>query len=280
MAIVPSQFYPIETTQGRIAVWDSQGDGKVVFFIHGNSARYQVWEHQFSSELAKKYRFIAIDLPGHGNSDKPLDPVNTYTYMGYAQVVHEVMIKLNLSNPIVVAWSLGANVAFALTTIRSLAGLLITGASPIPMNEGKMDMAQAFNLNSKMAALISLEQFDPQQAIDFLSCGGFDAVKVPFMLESVKKTDEKARSMIVASRNEGRGCCDCKKIAETNDTSLAIVLGNLDGGPKLSYLHSIRYKNLYKEIYVVEQAGHAVFWDQPQRFNDILNQFIAHNSKK
>ncbi len=273
----------ILTSQGAIGLWDSKGNGIPVVFVHGNSACYQAWQKQFNSELAKKYRFVALNLPGHGipgqgKSDAPHDPVKTYTYQGYAAIINEVMTTLNLSNPVCVGWSLGANAVFALTKIRKLSAILITGASPIPMDsDGKMDMMQAFNPHPKMFALIQKEKFERDEAIEFISIGGFNHEKAPFMLESALNTDGKARSLIVESRKEGRGCCDCKEVAETYDAPLCIVEGKEDHGIKLDYVvHGIKYKNLFQnKVFVVEGAGHAVFWDQPEEFNRILSLFLA-----
>lgn len=271
----------IQSTQGQIGIWDSKGSGVPVVFIHGNSACYQAWEKQFNSDLASKYRFIAINLPGHGilgngKSDNPKDPLNTYTYQGYASIVHEVMTAMKLNQPICVGWSLGANVVFALTKIRKLSGILITGASPIPMDvQGKMDMMKAFNFNPKMFSYIAKETFEKKEAKEFISIGGFDHKTAPLILKAAMDTDGKARSLIVESRKEGRGCCDCKEVAETYEGPLCIIEGENDSGIKIDYiLHEIKYKNLFDKVFVIPNAGHAVFWDQPEEFNKILSLFI------
>ncbi|RLA00888.1 MAG: alpha/beta hydrolase, partial [Gammaproteobacteria bacterium] len=64
----------IETKVGKIAITESGSGETCLLFIHGNSSSKSVFSKQLSSDLAKKYRLIALDLPGHGDSDNALNP--------------------------------------------------------------------------------------------------------------------------------------------------------------------------------------------------------------
>jgi len=46
-------------------------NGRPILFIHGFSQCSLAWGRQLSSDLADDYRLIALDLRGHGLSDKP-----------------------------------------------------------------------------------------------------------------------------------------------------------------------------------------------------------------
>lgn len=67
---------------------------------------------------------------------------------------------------------------------------------------------------------------------------------------------------------------DQRAVVETNPTPLCLVHGEKDTNIKNDYIKAIQYKNLFEKVYIVEDAGHAVFWDQPQRFNQILENFL------
>jgi pimeloyl-ACP methyl ester carboxylesterase len=60
----------IETSQGKIAVWDSKPgyNAPTVVFIHGHCTNKEFFEKQLKSPLFEKYRLIALDLPGYGES--------------------------------------------------------------------------------------------------------------------------------------------------------------------------------------------------------------------
>lgn len=51
---------------GRIA-YDSAGSGPVVVFSHASLADRRMWRHQFAA-LADRYRVVAFDRPGYGQS--------------------------------------------------------------------------------------------------------------------------------------------------------------------------------------------------------------------
>ena len=45
--------------------------GRAVLFIHGISQCSLAWSRQLSSDLADDHRLVAMDMRGHGLSDKP-----------------------------------------------------------------------------------------------------------------------------------------------------------------------------------------------------------------
>lgn len=49
------------------------GEGPPVLFVHGWPTNAQLWRHALPRVAARGRRAIAVDLPGFGQSDKPLD---------------------------------------------------------------------------------------------------------------------------------------------------------------------------------------------------------------
>ena len=47
--------------------------GRPILFLHGFSQCGLAWSRQLNSDLAEDYRLVAMDLRGHGLSDKPRD---------------------------------------------------------------------------------------------------------------------------------------------------------------------------------------------------------------
>src|SRR5262249_5869827 len=106
--------YSVSTTEGKISIWDSQGTGSPVLFLHSNSACKEAFLPQFKSKALQKYRLIAMDFSGHGASDKAKHREKIYSVEGHAKVVQQVLKKLKLESPVVVGWSLGGHVALEL----------------------------------------------------------------------------------------------------------------------------------------------------------------------
>jgi non-heme chloroperoxidase len=79
--------------------------GRPLLFIHGFSQCALAWDRQMRSDLAATFRLVAMDLRGHGRSDKPRE--------GYADSqlwaadVNAVIHTLGLVRPILCGWSYG-----------------------------------------------------------------------------------------------------------------------------------------------------------------------------
>ncbi len=103
--------------------------GRPIMFIHGFSQGWLTWSRQLSSDLAKDYRLIAMDMRGHGLSDKPREGYTDSSL--WADDVNAAIQDLSLDHPILCGWSYGPLVM--LDYIRhygedSIGGLNLVGA--------------------------------------------------------------------------------------------------------------------------------------------------------
>jgi len=75
------KYYNVESD--KIACWVN-GDGfdeqaQNLFFIHGSGGDHSSWSFQYA-KLNKYFNVIAVDLPGHGNSEgKGKDDIDEYS---------------------------------------------------------------------------------------------------------------------------------------------------------------------------------------------------------
>lgn len=79
--------------------------GKPFLFLHGFSQSALSWVRQLSSPLAETYRLIAMDLRGHGLSEKPRDGYADSRL--WADDVHALIKTFDLDHPILCGWSYG-----------------------------------------------------------------------------------------------------------------------------------------------------------------------------
>ncbi len=79
--------------------------GRPILFIHGISQCWLTWIRQMNSELADDHRLVAIDLRGHGSSDKPRDGYGESRL--WADDIHAAIKALKLDRPILCGWSYG-----------------------------------------------------------------------------------------------------------------------------------------------------------------------------
>ncbi len=80
-------------------------NGRPIVFIHGFSQCWLAWSRQMASDLADGFRLVALDLRGHGLSDKPRDAYADSRL--WADDIHAVIRALDLAAPILSGWSYG-----------------------------------------------------------------------------------------------------------------------------------------------------------------------------
>jgi pimeloyl-ACP methyl ester carboxylesterase len=90
----------------RVAYRD-EGAGEVLLLIHGIGGSSNSWSGVIPL-LAKKYRVIAPDLLGHGESDKPR---GDYSVGAFAVLLRDLLDALDIPRVTVVGHSLGGGIA-------------------------------------------------------------------------------------------------------------------------------------------------------------------------
>jgi len=263
----------IRTNFGNIAIEESSGRGTPLLFIHGNSSCKEVFKHQFAGAIGEKYHCIAMDLPGHGESDNAIDPEQTYTIPGYADVAVTLMENLNVSSYAILGWSLGGHIGIEMMSrATGVKGLLISGTPPI--GRDPKDMSSAFKPTVHMA-FTGQEILSDEQADQYAhaTCGSGTQYE-NFLGDAVRRTDGHARRIMMESAMRGEGV-DQKGEVMNNEIPLAIINGADEAMINNEYLTTIKYKNLWKEtVHLIENAGHAPFWDSPHDFNVLLDRFM------
>lgn len=264
----------IETSHGAIAIAESAGEGPPVLLIHGNSSCKEVFGHQLEGEIGRRYRLIAMDLPGHGGSEDARNPEATYNIPGYADTVSEVLADLGIESAAVMGWSLGGHIGIDMIgRYPAVRALMISGAPPVGKGEGQL--AAGF-LPSEHLGLAGQEVFSEEDADSYAhaTCGA-NAPFEDFLLAAARRTDGRARAMMVGAFAGGVGA-DQRRIVETSNVPLAIVNGGDEPFVNNAFVKSVGYANLWDgQVHILEGVGHAPFWEAPDRFDPIFARFLA-----
>jgi pimeloyl-ACP methyl ester carboxylesterase len=87
--------------------YQNYGKGKdALVLVHGWTCNLEMWRDQIP-ELSKRARVIALDLPGHGLSDKP---ETTYSMDFFADAIDAVMKDAGVEHAVLVGHSMGTPV--------------------------------------------------------------------------------------------------------------------------------------------------------------------------
>ncbi|VAW37504.1 Hydrolase, alpha/beta fold family [hydrothermal vent metagenome] len=261
----------VQVGSQRIAYYESEGTGSTMLFVHGNSASGRTFQHQLEGSLGHKYRIIAMDLPGHGDSD-PASDLAAYGMPGYAKVVTAVAQALNATDAILVGWSLGGHIVLeAHNLLPHAAGFVIYGTPPLAFPPA---MEEAFlpnpAVNVGFTPDVTEEQAHAYASAFFRKGSSVDPA--PFVAD-VMKTDGQARAGLAASIVPD-GYQDEVKIVAELTRPLTILHGKGETLVNDGYIAELTMPTLWRgAIQYIEDAGHAVHWEQPEQFNNLLAAF-------
>lgn len=130
------------THKGSQIFFSDTGKGTAIVLLHGFLENSTMWNY-FIAEFFKKYRIIAIDLLGHGNTD-PLGYVHSME--DNADVVHAVLSELKIRKAVFVGHSMGGYVALAFAELYAdnIKGMvLLNSTSRADSDERKINRDRA-----------------------------------------------------------------------------------------------------------------------------------------
>jgi len=257
----------------QIAYRGSRGSGRPVIFVHGNSSSARTWRAVLDGPFGERYRCLALDLPGHGQSPPASDQA-AYSLPGYAGVLAGFATALDAADAVIVGWSLGGHIAIeAAPALPDAAGLVVFGTPPVSSAE---QLATAFQPNPAMNVGFTAAVSPPEArayAASFVAPGS--ALSLDEFVADILATDGAARAGLMASIGEGR-FGDQVGIAATLGRPLAVLQGEGEQLVSLSYLRALTIPTLWRgAVQLVPGAGHAPHEEAPEAFTGLLEQFIA-----
>lgn len=241
-----------------------------IFFIHGNSGSAKTWMNQLEYEGFNKYRLIAIDLPAHGDSSA--DEALRYGVMDFATLLVKVVDELSGGYPyILVGFSLGANVVGEMLAFPiKPTGLIFLGPTLIGDESHlgniflpELDMRIMFSERAEDAALhelfdAALHMKNPTALNNLVN--DFNNVKPQF------------RPTVIARAAEGNISNEFEMLRQCNIPAL-IVFGKNEKMVNPFYLEDANIPKWKNNVYKVDNAGHYVYVDQPQKVNELIADY-------
>ncbi|HJR46202.1 MAG TPA: alpha/beta fold hydrolase, partial [Actinomycetota bacterium] len=111
----------------RLRLVDFGGRGLPVLILHGLAGRASEWS-EVAADLSRRHRVVALDLRGHGGSDKPDDLARR----SFAADAMGVLESLDLGAVCLVGQSFGGDIALMVAATRPdlLSALVVIEAVP------------------------------------------------------------------------------------------------------------------------------------------------------
>ena len=244
--------------------------GRPILFIHGTSQCWRTWSRQMSSGLADDYRLVALDLRGHGLSDRPREGYTDSRL--WAADVNAAIQALGLDHPILCGWSYGP--LLILDYIRhygedGISGINLVGAIT------KLGSDQAMSvLTSEFLSLVpglfateveeSVRSLDSLLRLCFAQLSsedlylmlGYNVSVPPYVRQALFSRSFDNDDLLPKLR---------KPVLITHGADDAVVKPAAVDQHKAAIAHA--------HIQMMANAGHACFWDDAAAFNRRLHAF-------
>lgn len=239
--------------------YDETGTGPALLLSHGYSATRRMWDAQRRA-FGDRYRVIAWDMRGHGETDSPDDPTQYSTDLTVADM-HGLLTHLGVRRAIIGGLSLGGymSLAFQLAYPEMVRALVICDSGPGYRNA---EARAAWNQRAHDRAR-DLET----RGLEVLSGRSVEAREAIRHHRSAQGLAHAARGMLA------------QEDARVIDSLLSIrvptlvIVGDRDE-PFLAPCRYMAGKIAGARLDVIPGAGHASNLDQPELFNKALASFL------
>ncbi|MBL7918078.1 MAG: alpha/beta hydrolase [Bacteroidia bacterium] len=241
----------------------------VLVFIHGNSLNAITFINQFNK--LHSIPLVAINLPGHGNSDRPKLFQDVYCIPGYVNALKVVLQELKINSCILAGHSLGGHIAIeSLNEINSIKGLFIFGTPPITIPP---QMDKMFLPNPNIGLLFSGKMTEKEAKLIANELVYTHKEIVPTLSSIMLETDENARLSLGASVGEGKFKNEVELLKQCN-FPIAILHGNNDSLVNLQYISDLKLPNLWQnKVHCLENTGHCPQIENTEIFNELLENY-------
>ncbi|MGY2083245.1 alpha/beta fold hydrolase [Blastococcus sp. SYSU DS0539] len=260
------------------------GDGPPLLLLHGIGNNCQTWAGVID-RLARTHTVIAPDLLGHGDSDKPR---GDYSIAAYANGMRDLLTVLDIERATVVGHSLGGGIAlqFAYQFPERCQRLALVGSGGLgPELSAGLRAATLPGAELVLTALagVSGPLRTGMRTVDRIGdLAGWRRVRdlaeagdALLALKDVEARRAFLRTLrgVVDSRGQAVTALDRLYLADA--IPMLVIWGDRD--PIVPSMHADTVRSLVPRarVEMFPGAGHWPHLDEPERFCDVLLDFIA-----
>jgi pimeloyl-ACP methyl ester carboxylesterase len=260
------------------------GSGPALLLLHGIGNSCQTWAGVID-RLAENYTVIAPDLLGHGASDKPR---GDYSIAAYANGMRDLLSVLDIERATVVGHSLGGGIAlqFAYQFPERCERLAVVGSGGLgPELSAGLRLATLPGTELALTALtgvsgplrVGMRVLDGvghaagwRRVRDLAEAG--DAL---LALKDVQARRAFLRTLRGVVDAHGQAVTALDRLYLADAVPMLVVWGSKDPIVPARHAETVRSVVPTARIEVFRGAGHWPHLDEPDRFCDVLLEFMA-----
>jgi len=247
--------------------------GTPILFIHGFSQCGLCWGRQLNSDLAKDHRLVAMDLRGHGLSDKPRDAYTDSKL--WADDINAVIQALDLEQAILTGWSYGPLLILDYLRHygeRAIGGIHFVGGISKLGSEAALSVLTAEFLGN-VPGLLSTDAEESVRALEALLDLAFESDLTPE--ERYLALGWNAHVPPYVRQGMFARAFDNDDLLPTVRKPVLITHSDAETIVKPAAAAEHLAAMPHAQAHWTRDVGHAPFWDQPVAFNQRLREFVA-----
>ena len=236
-------------------------NANAIILVHGWTCSADFWKASMSA--FPKYRVIAIDLPGHGQSDKPRA---NYTMEYFARAIEAVIKDAKVGHAVLVGHSMGTPVIRQFYRIfpEQTLGLVVVDGPLMP-----------FATKAQMEPFIGPIRADFSKNGPPMVDGMLAPMKDEAMKKMIRQTMLSTPGYVAGSAMDGMA----DDAIWGNDQIKVPVLAVMNAEGRWPKDNADRYKTIAPNVDYRSWTGvsHFLFMERPTEFNDAVKGFITTN---
>jgi pimeloyl-ACP methyl ester carboxylesterase len=258
------------------------GEGPPILLIHGITSSSRTWK-RVMPRLAEDHTVIAPDLLGHGRSAKP---PGDYSLGAYASGIRDLLVALEVPRSTVVGHSLGGGIAmqFSYQFPERVGRLVLVDsggigrevnpilrAAALPGAEFVLPVMFSPTLHDgalKVRRLLGKIGLQPNADVEGVSEGFASLTEA----DSRRAFLDTVRSVIDVG---GQRVSAEDRLYLAGDVPSLIIWGENDRIIPVEHAHKALEMLPHSRLEIFEDAGHFPFNDHPDRFVNLMRDFIA-----
>jgi len=264
-AWVQTQFESghFKTSDGVQLHYLEAGSGPLLVFVPGWTMPAEIWDPQIR-HFATTHHVVALDPRGHGRSEKP---AHGYYPSRRGTDIGELLDHLGGKPAVVVGWSLGVQETLVYAQehgTRDVRALVLVDWDIIesaPEYFTSRFISLQVNRENWTREFIK-EIFHSPPSEEYVEAITQAALSVPTNASAIM-----IANIILMGPN------DLSSIVDALDRPALFVYSSLDWAVEAA--EEVRQHWPKAEVEIIKETSHALFMDQPERFNQVLEEFIT-----
>jgi pimeloyl-ACP methyl ester carboxylesterase len=271
------------TIHGYRRAFRIAGSGPAILLIHGIGDNSTTWA-TVQAKLAQRFTVIAVDLLGHGQSDKPRAD---YSAAAYANGMRDLLAVLDIERVTVIGHSLGGGVAmqFAYQFPQLVDRLVLVGAGGVTKDVNIVLRLASLPMGSEALALLRLPLMLPAVQIAGRTFGTVfgstglgrnlpDVLRIMADLPEPMASSAFSRTLRAVVDWRGQIVTMLDRCYLTESIPVQIIWGTQDVVVPVSHARMAHAAIPGSRLEIFERSGHFPFHDDPDRFIEVVEQFI------